>query len=207
MKLLLPYILLAMAARPAVPQAPPKEYANASRGRQWEEATIKPSWRGRVDYVAKKIEANKSRYERISEKSGVPWFVIGALHNMECSLSFRKHLHEGSSLSRRTKWHPAGRPKGGNPPFSFEESALDALNYDKMSRYDYSDVSVALDATERWNGLGYRKYHKDVPTPYNWSGTSLYVSGKYVSDGKWSQSAVSKQVGCAAIWKHLKIYK
>ena len=56
---------------------------------------------------------------------------------------------------------------------------------------------------ERYNGTGYLRYHKNVPTPYLWSGSQHYVKGKYVSDGKWSSSAVSKQVGAAVILKEL----
>lgn len=58
-----------------------------------------------------------------------------------------------------------------------------------------------LDRMERYNGTGYRRHHPDVPSPYLWSGAQHYKQGKYVADGKWSDTAVSKQVGGAVLLK------
>lgn len=156
-----------------------------------------------MDQVTTRIKVYRERYERVSLQADVPWKVIACLHNMESGGSFRKHLHEGSPLSARTRWVPKGRPKTGNPPFGWEESARDALSYDNMPSKDWSDLGAKLQAMELYNGAGYQRYHKDVPSPYLWSGTTIYTRGKYVADGKWDQSAVSLQVGCAAILKHL----
>ena len=123
---------------------------------------------------------------------------------MESSGSFSSHLHEGSPLSRRTRYVPKGRPRTGNPPFTWEESALDALAYDHLAEVDWSSLASALYACERFNGIGYLKYHPETPTPYLWAGTTVELPGKYTSDGKWSSSARSRQVGIAAIWKELE---
>jgi lysozyme family protein len=61
-------------------------------------------------------------------------------------------------------------------------------------------ISV-LQHLERYNGLGYR--NKGIYSPYLWSFTNHYIEGKYIADGVWSATAVSKQVGCAAILKEL----
>ena len=42
-----------------------------------------------------------------------------------------------------------------------------------------------------------------MKSPYLWSYTAIYTAGKYVADGKWSDTAVSKQCGGMAILKHL----
>jgi lysozyme family protein len=42
-----------------------------------------------------------------------------------------------------------------------------------------------------------------IPSPYLWSGTTVYERGKYVADGRFSAIAVDKQIGCAAILKEL----
>lgn len=178
----------------------PEESSRPHHVKLWNKMDIKTSWRGRIDATSKRILANKRRYLKAEEANGVPWQVIAGLHNMESTGSFRKHLHEGSSLSARTRWVPKGRPKVGKPPFSWEESAYDVLTRMKnMKQYNWSDIGETLYQCEKYNGLGYLKYHRDVNSPYLWSGTTNYKSGKYVSDGKWSQTAVSSQVGVAPI--------
>ena len=56
---------------------------------------------------------------------------------------------------------------------------------------------------ERYNGFGYRRNHPTVKSPYLWSCTNHYTSGKYVGDGKFSMTAVSAQVGAMAVLKQL----
>lgn len=172
---------------------------------RWTKAQVRTSKQSEVRWTARQIERNKNKYDEISKVSGVPWWAIASLHNMECSLNFSKHLHNGDSLAKRTWQVPAGRPKTGTPPFTFFISALDALVYDKMNTVKWSSLDASLDAFEGYNGWGYRKYHPNTPTPYLWSGTTVYVSGKYVKDGKWSQSAISSQIGICAILKELRI--
>jgi len=160
-----------------------------------------------VDAIVDRIQAGRSRYEAVERATGVPWHVTAALHNMEASGSFAKHLHEGSPLTARTRWVPKGRPKEGNPPFRWETSAIDALRYDHMVAIQWNEIARALQACEAYNGTGYQRFHKDVPTPYLWSHTNLYSRGKYVADGKWSSTAVSGQTGVAAIWKRMQARK
>jgi lysozyme family protein len=54
---------------------------------------------------------------------------------------------------------------------------------------------------EAYNGLGYRGL--GVPTPYLWSFSNHYESGKYVADGKFSRTARSQQCGAAVMLKLL----
>src|SRR6266487_1583426 len=85
---------------------------------------VRPERDGAVNKIVKTITNNRDRYEAISEASDVPWFMIGAIHSLEGDLDFGTHLHNGDSLKRRTVNVPAGRPPG-EPPFTFEESAID----------------------------------------------------------------------------------
>jgi hypothetical protein len=50
---------------------------------------------------------------------------------------------------------------------------------------------------EEYNGLGYAS--RDKPSPYVWSGTDQYVSGKYVRDGVYDPNVVDQQLGCAGL--------
>lgn len=157
-----------------------------------------------VKYIVDKIVSDRERYKRVESKTGVPWFIIAALHNMESGRDFTKHLHEGSPLTGRTKYVPKGRPVSGSPPFTWEDSAMDALFYDKMDQVDYTSLQHILYACEKYNGVGYLRYHKSVPSPYLWSFTSVYTKGKYVADGKFSAFAVSEQCGVVPILKELQ---
>ncbi len=56
---------------------------------------------------------------------------------------------------------------------------------------------------ERYNGLGYRLHHPEVRSPYLWSFSTHYSSGKYVTDGRWSHSARSAQCGAATLLRRL----
>ena len=171
---------------------------------RWKEATIKPGKVPEVAAIVARILKNMSRYEVVADASGVPAFIIACLHNMEASGDFTKHLHEGSPLTGRTKYVPKGRPLKGNPPFAWEESALDALKYDGLGEVNWDSLEDLLDACEAYNGWGYQKFHPETPSPYLWAGTSVERPGKYVSDGVWDPKATSGQIGVACILKQLE---
>jgi len=71
---------------------------------------INPSKAAIVNRLITRMLINKSRYETVSEKLNIPWQFIAVIHNMESSLNFSCHLHNGDPLSGRTVHVPAGRP-------------------------------------------------------------------------------------------------
>jgi lysozyme family protein len=172
-----------------------KEY-----GLMWEAADNTPKFEGIAKWNAQRIIDNRKTYEDVQKVTGIPWEVIGCIHTLECGGKFDRHLHNGDPLTERTKHVPAGRPKGGCPPFTWRESAIDAL---KNSSLVESCIEGKLYFLETYNGMGYRR-HK-VPSPYLWSGTNQYTKGKYVADGKYDPEHISKQVGSVPILKY--IYK
>ena len=105
----------------------------------------------------------------------------------------------------RTVHVPAGRPRSGNSPFTWEESAVDALEYDGLTT-QVTDWSVEYLAYlfEGFNGWGYRLYHSHVKSAYLWSLSNHYTKGKYVGDGQWSETAVSRQCGAMVLLKRLQ---
>jgi|GEM_PF-3794578 len=157
-----------------------------------------------IQLVTNRIVTNKERYLKIQGKTNVPWYLVGIIHNLEASGNFACHLHNGDSLSGRTVQVPSGRPKKGNPPFTWEESAVDAIKYDGLHKWKDWSIPGILYCLEKYNGWGYRLYHPEVKSPYLWSGTSVYIKGKYVADGKFDSNAVSQQIGVAAILKELE---
>lgn len=183
-----------------MPRAKPKfeelsdEYADL-----FSRIDIKPSWRAACDRMCGRILDNKVRYRVVSDATGVPWFWIGAVHAMESGVRFSTHLHNGDPLSARTRNVPAGYPRSGRPPFEWTDSAVDALQIKNLQNVPDWTLPRMLYELERFNGWGYRLYHAHVLSPYLWSGSALYRRGKYVSDGRWSETHVSQQVGAACL--------
>ncbi|GGE56557.1 hypothetical protein EV200_103122 [Pedobacter psychrotolerans] len=136
--------------------------------------------------------------------SKIPWYFIACAHYLECTFDFKKHLHNGDPLSGYTVRVPANRPKVGHgPPFTFEESAVDALKFMKLNEISNWSLPTVLRKLEAYNGFGYFKYHS-INSPYLWSYSNQYAKGKYVADGKFDAEAVSKQMGAAVILKRME---
>jgi lysozyme family protein len=157
-----------------------------------------------VDAIVDRILANRIRYERVSSDTGAPWYFVAAIHNMEASQRFDRHLHNGDRLTARTQHVPAGRPAVGEPPFTWEQSAEDALTMHKIGSVEQWTLPRMLYEMEKYNGWGYRLYHAHVKSPYLWGFSNHYISGKYVADGTWSDTAVSRQCGAAVIIRRLE---
>lgn len=170
-----------------------------------------PGSEAKIKSAANRVLMGRRRYQYVEGKTRVPWFVIGALHNMESSCDFRGVLHNGQHIigsGKKTTLVPAGR----GPFDTWEESAIDAitLNGSRWSRLrtGSKDVSEILFACERFNGMGYiTGAGKDETSPYLWANTTINDGkGKYTADGKFDPSAnANGQVGVAAILKQLEI--
>ena len=164
---------------------------------------IRPRYMQQVEDIIVKLQANKTRYQSVSDALGIPWFFVAVIHNMESSLGFTKHLHNGDPLTARTKQVPKDRPKKGKPPFTWEESAKDALSMRGLSSKTDWSLSGTLYQLEGYNGWGYRLYRPYVLSPYLWSFSEHYTRGKYISDGRWSDTAVSNQCGAAVLLRRM----
>jgi len=189
----------------------------------FDSAIIQPDQQWLIDKMLNKLLIGKDKYQTVSLAFNniVPWWFILMTHAMEAGgfeNPFLYHLHCGDPLTARTFHVPIGRPKfnpksGTTPPsklnpYTWEESAIDALQQFKDPKETDWSVGACLWREEQYNGLGYRKYHKQVHTPYVWSFTNHYGKspsiGKYVLDGKWDATAISKQPGCATFLIRLK---
>lgn len=171
--------------------------------RLFNSCAIRPQRSQAVEAIIAKLLKNLPRYQRVERSAGVPWFFVAVVHNMEAGQRFTGHLHNGDPLSARTVQVPAGRPRTGNPPFTWEESAADALALKKLNAATDWSLAGTLFQIERYNGWGYRLHHQHVLSPYLWSFSNHYTSGKYVADGTWSDTAVSKQCGAAVLLRRM----
>ena len=147
------------------------------------------------DRVATRLVMSKPRYQAISGKTGVPWFVIAVIHERESGQNFTKSIAQGDPWNKVS----VHVPKGRGPFGSFEEAAIDALTKCAPYAANWKDWSAGGTMTllEQYNGLGYS--NKGLPSPYIWSGTDRYAKGKYVADGVFDPDAVDKQLGCAGL--------
>ena len=170
---------------------------------------ILPSKRVFVEQQVDRVAAAKPRYQSFVATLGaaIPWHGVALIHSMEKGSDVGKflcHLHNGDPLSERTVHVPAHRPPPsvGDPPFSWEVSARDALDIEGfLAETDWS-IPRLLYLLEKYNGFGSRRYHR-IATAYLWSFSDLYASGKYVADNTWDPAAVSMQVGAATILKSI----
>jgi lysozyme family protein len=145
----------------------------------------------------------KSRdiYTGVGNGLGIPWYFVGLIHGMESGFNFETHLHNGDPLSARTVHDPKGRPRDGTPPFTWSDSATDALRVEGFANQADWTLPRALWRLEAYNGFGYRRH--GLRTPYLWSFSNLYVGGKYVADGKFDPNAASQQCGAGVVLKRL----
>lgn len=164
---------------------------------------IRPEQLPVVKTTVGKIVTNRARYESVQTITGVPWYVVAVIHSLEGSLSFKTHLHNGDPLTARTTHVPKGRPVTGDPPFIWEVSAADALQFDNLPTTAKWTLSLVLFKLEGFNGFGYRSKHPEVLTPYLWSFSNHYTKGKFTVDHKFDPEVVSKQCGAAAILKQM----
>jgi lysozyme family protein len=186
------------------PNRPMNDFEKAQFGR-WQSSSLTTDTEllRELNLVVDTILKNQARYEAVGKPFGIPFYVLGCLHYRESSSSFNRHLHNGDPLTARTVHVPPGRPVNGAPPFTWEESAADALTLRGYANLTGWDLVHCLVRCEAWNGYGYK--NRNVPSPYVWSFTSAYSAGKFVADGKYDPTAVDAQPGCAAILKALVI--
>lgn len=172
---------------------------------RWKAAVVNPKNRIALDVAVSIYERNQYRYAAIAAmKPGtVPPQALFVIHLRESDCNFRCSPAQGDSLQRRSIHVPRGRIPDKEPPYTFEVSAYDSwFVVDRLDLKDWKHLQTALQAISDFNGSGYDRM--GVPTPYLWSGTSVYKSGKYVADGRFSSTAVDQQLGCAAVLKWMQ---
>lgn len=155
----------------------------------------------KVNWYANKLIENRPRYESVGGPLNIPWWFIGAIHGLESGFAFDRHLHNGDPLTTRTRRVPPGHPKTGEPPFTWEQSAQDALRYMKLDQWRDWSIAGALYQWEAYNGFGYRKYK--INSPYLWSFSNHYEKGRYIRDHVFETNAVSNQCGAATLLRSL----
>ena len=164
---------------------------------------VNPGRSASVDDLVGRIAKGRSRLDAMGTKFGIPWYVLGIIQMLEGGGSFSRHLHNGDPLTRRTVNVPAGRPPTGNPPFTWEQSAEDAIRFEHLDTWKDWSVGGILFRLESFNGFGYRSRKIDIPSPYLWSFSNHYTRGKFSSDGHYDPNLVSEQCGGAVLLRRM----
>lgn len=168
-------------------------------------ATIQPSSAGELKRVADFITAAraKARYKQVESETGVPWYVVGALHYREANLNFMGHLHNGDPLLLQTVHVPALRPpKPWTPPNVtdpeklWQLSSKDALQ-SLATRVREWTVARMCYVFESYNGFGCRE--RGIKSPYLWNYTNYYTRGGFPRDHVYDPNYRSRQAGVIGI--------
>ncbi|ACK69206.1 Peptidoglycan-binding domain 1 protein [Gloeothece citriformis PCC 7424] len=166
---------------------------------------IRPERIEEIDGYIDRIVEKKDKYKAVESATKVPWYFVAGIHLLESTLNFNTHLHNGDPLTNRTIHVPAGRPlPPKNPPFTWIESAIDALTYQGLTTWHDWSVEGLCFKFEEYNGWGYRMYHPQVKFPYLWSFSNHYTKGKYASDGHFDPNLVSQQCGAMVLLKRME---
>lgn len=186
-----------------MPRLPLTAALRADYDRLFASCVIRPGREADVEAIVDSLVAHQGRYASVGTPLGIPWHFVAVTHNMESTRNFTRHLHNGDPLTARTRQVPKNRPAAGSPPFTWEESAADALTLKGLQNWTDWTVAGTLYKLEIYNGVGYRLYHPHVKTPYLWSFSNHYSSGKYVADGTWSETAKSAQCGAGVLLRRM----
>lgn len=196
---------------PAVTTAPPPKVSTATTfsealageyRAQFDACVPDPAKEAEIAAQLRKMRPGEMRYRALGDKLAIPPAFIAIVHSLECGSNFALHLHNGDPLAARTVRVPKGRPADGEPPFTWEASAEDAL---RMKGYvGQTDWSVAamLFRWETFNGMGYRV--RGLPSPYLWSFSNIYQGGLFVADHVFDPAKRSRQCGAAVLLRRLQ---
>ena len=169
----------------------------AQNAARWKVARVDPGKASAFNAVAARLCNLQLRtsYNAVSKITGVPWWVIAVIHERECSQSWECNIAQGDPWTRRSTHDPVGR----GPFSSWQNAAVDALTACPPHAAAWKDWSPGgtLTLLEQYNGLGYAM--RDVPSPYIWSGTDQYKSGKFTRDHYYDPDVIDAQLGCAGL--------
>lgn len=171
----------------------------------WDNMKINPSRKSEFLHRAQYAVENRQVYLSIEGATGVPWPMTACMHVRESDAQdkhgnplFTSYLGNGQPLSKRTTIEPIGR----GPFKSFEEGAVDALRYDKLTLVNEWRLEKMLFYMNALNGFG----HPEIPSPYLWGGTNVQKPGKYIRDHVWSNTVMDSQPGCAPmLWSIMQL--
>ncbi len=155
--------------------------------------------------AVQRLYQNSVNLNTLDNTGSIPWYFIACVHYRESTLNFSRHLHNGDPLTNYTRQVPAKRPQVGHPPpFTFEESAVDALKLRHIDKVSNWALPKMLKQLESYNGAAKAYITHHVNSPYLWAGSNLYTKGGFPRDHVYSNDYVNKQLGVALLLKEME---
>jgi lysozyme family protein len=178
-----------------------KTTISAENDQLFGQAVIDPSRMSELEKAVDLIKANKARYQTVETATGVAWFAVALLHFAGTVSDFSVHLN-GDPLRSRTIRVPKGPPEG-DPPFSWEDSAIDLVRLQARGSDpgSFPTVGVLLFWLEGFDGYGY--HSRNVRSPFIWACTNQYMGGKFLPDHVFDPNFKEKKCGAASLLKLL----
>ena len=134
-----------------MPKAPTYRAKWPVYAKQWDKTAVKPDRTADIRRAAARLVAAKDRYLKAEKLTGVPWYMIAALHWRESSGNFKTQLAQGDPLNRRSTHVPRDR----GPFKTWEDGAYDALVTLKRFNRVKSGASMSI-ASKALRVLGLR---------------------------------------------------
>ncbi len=154
-----------------------------------------------VEAVAHKLLnfVDQGRYAPVSAQTGVPQIWMATSFEREASSNFNDSPAQGDPWNRVSVHVPRGR----GPFASWADAAKDAYHIDGLDGVGAANWTWARACYEGeiFNGMGYRAH--GVHSPYLWSGTNNYSTGKYVADGVFDPNHADTQLGIVPIMSRM----
>ena len=160
---------------------------------------IRPECREVVDHTAVKLLGYKSRYQPVTDKTGVPVVFIGPSFEREASSRFNLNPAQGWPLTSISKIIPH------NGPFrTWFDAAVAAYHLNGLDQVGAGNWTWELICFygELFNGMGYRDVHH-MHSPYLWGGTNIQTIGKYTSDGDFDPHVMDPQLGMIPVARRM----
>ena len=152
-----------------------------------------------TDARVRAIADGKPRYDQVANATGVPWYVIGMIHEMEGGLNFATHLHNGDPLTARTVHVPSGPPAYRRSPVPVGGQRHRRADDGGLSRgQTVDDRAHRLPARGlQWLGLSLAQHRRQHALSVERH--QQLPKGKFVRDGVFDPNAVSGQIGAMAL--------
>lgn len=160
---------------------------------------IRPECRELVDHTAVKLLGYKSRYQPVTDKTGVPVVFIGPSFEREASSRFNLNPAQGWPLTSISHIVPH------NGPFrTWFDAAVAAYHLNGLDQVGAGNWTWELVCFygEMFNGFGYRDWHH-MHTPYLWGGTNIQTRGKYTTDGEFDADTMDPQLGMIPVARRM----
>lgn len=153
----------------------------------WERMAILPAHLSTVDWFVNQILEGKESYDKVASETGVPAFLIGAIHGRESTFNFARTIRDGKNAVLPEAWI--------DDAITVVREELASIYPNKISSWGPAECLYFL---LRYNGVGYRLNGPPRPmrSPYVFSMSDHYKVGKYTSDGNFDPDHVDVQVGC-----------